>query len=98
MKFSNCDPLWEEGEFSEENEFNRGADCLILKQAGDSTPIVQMRRNAEISDATYNLCREKYAGPMPSEITIKGGSQGHRVTLRRANGATLTLGTLTCRL
>ena len=50
------------------SKFSEAQIAFVLKQAEDGTPVGEVCRKADISDATFYNWRKKYAGLMPSEM------------------------------
>lgn len=50
------------------SKFTDAQKAPIIRQAEDSTPVVQVCRKAGINTATFFNWKQKYAGLMPSEM------------------------------
>lgn len=50
------------------SRFTDAQKAFIIKQGEDGTPVVEVCRQAGISQATYFNWKKKYAGMMPSEM------------------------------
>lgn len=50
------------------SKFTDAQKAFIIKQAGDGTPVAEIRRKAGISSATFFNWKKKYTGLMPSEL------------------------------
>jgi putative transposase len=51
-------------------KFSEAQIAFILKRAEEGTPVGEVFRKAEISDATFYNWRKKYAGLLPSEMRL----------------------------
>ena len=49
------------------SKFTDAQKAFVIKQGEEGTPVAEICRKAEISQATYFNCKKKYAGLMPSE-------------------------------
>lgn len=50
------------------SKFTESQIAFILRQGEEGTPIAEVCRKAEISEATFYNWRHKYGGLMPSEM------------------------------
>jgi putative transposase len=50
------------------SNFSDAQKAFIIKQGEDGTPVAEICRKAEISQATYFNWKKKYAGLLPTEM------------------------------